>query len=207
MTFAPPPVQFSNPENTDPTYSKFKSSHQQDSPFPLSTHAERDVLANGRFAPEAVDPGLCLGGPDGSFDYRLVSVFPGKVIQKSVQRFFAGIVRRPMGAIARAGNLDAHGMASASNLPAEGISTIPATAHHDIIGSVPIVGMHAQTNRRGGPLPIGDLYLVQATVDSDSSWPRGRPNCDGRPLVGRCWTPVTSSRRRRRRCRRLPASW
>ena len=44
MTFAPPLVLFSNTENTDPTYSKFKSSHQQDSPFPLSTHAERDVL-------------------------------------------------------------------------------------------------------------------------------------------------------------------
>jgi hypothetical protein len=96
MTFAPPLVLFANTENTDPTYSKFKSSHQQDSPFPLSTHADRDVLANGRFAPEVVDPGLCLGGPDGSFDYRLVSVFPGKVIQKSVQRFFAGIVRRPI---------------------------------------------------------------------------------------------------------------
>src|ERR1700683_4945731 len=80
-----------------------------------------------------------------------------KVIQKSVQRFVAGIVRRPIRAIARAGKLDAHGMASASNLPAEGIGTIPATAHHDVIGSAPIVGMHAQTNR--GPLKVGPRSL------------------------------------------------
>jgi hypothetical protein len=33
MTVAPPLVLFSNPENTDPTYSKFGLSRQQDSHF------------------------------------------------------------------------------------------------------------------------------------------------------------------------------
>jgi hypothetical protein len=33
MTVTPPLVLFSNPENTDPTYSKFGSSRQQDSHF------------------------------------------------------------------------------------------------------------------------------------------------------------------------------
>jgi hypothetical protein len=42
------PVLFSNPENTDPTYSQFGSSRQQDSHFRCPTHADRDVLANVR---------------------------------------------------------------------------------------------------------------------------------------------------------------
>jgi hypothetical protein len=52
MTVAPPLVLFSNPDNTDPTYSKFGSSLQQDSHFRCPTHADRDVSANLRLAPE-----------------------------------------------------------------------------------------------------------------------------------------------------------
>src|SRR5260370_19030144 len=75
-----------------------------------------------------------------------------------------------MGAIARAGNLDAHGLAPATDLPAEGIGTVTAATHHNIISSVPVIGMHAQPVRRccGGPLPIRDRYEVQASVDGCS---------------------------------------
>jgi hypothetical protein len=50
MTVAPHLVLFSNPENTDPTYSRSGSSYRQDSPPPLSTHAGPDVLVNVHFA-------------------------------------------------------------------------------------------------------------------------------------------------------------
>jgi hypothetical protein len=46
MMVAPPLVLFSNPENTDPTYSKFGSSLQQDLHFRCPTHADSDVSAN-----------------------------------------------------------------------------------------------------------------------------------------------------------------
>jgi len=65
MMVAPPLVLFSNPEDTDPTYSKFGSSLQQDSHFRCPTHADRDVSANVRLAANsgrAASPDYCDGG-------------------------------------------------------------------------------------------------------------------------------------------------
>jgi hypothetical protein len=66
----------------------------------------------------------------------------GQVVQKSIQRAVPSLLGRPMGAIAIAGNLDAHGLPSALNFPAKGICTIAAAAYDDKISSASIVGMH-----------------------------------------------------------------
>jgi hypothetical protein len=58
MMVAPPLVLFSNPEDTDPTYSKFGSSLQQDSHFRCPTHADRDVSANVRHHKQALGMSL-----------------------------------------------------------------------------------------------------------------------------------------------------
>jgi hypothetical protein len=54
----------------------------------------------------------------------------------------------PIGAIAIAGNFDAHGLPAALDLPTKWICAIAAAADDDKISSVSIIGMHAVSNRQ-----------------------------------------------------------
>jgi hypothetical protein len=76
------------------------------------------------------------------------STFFRKVVQQFIQRLVSGIVGCPMGAIAIAGNLDAHGLPAAPDLPTKWICAIAAAADDDKISSVSIIGMHALSNRQ-----------------------------------------------------------
>jgi hypothetical protein len=91
----------------------------------------------------------CVDRADGNRD-RLTScsAFLGKVVQQFIQRLVSGIVGGPIGAIAIAGNLDAHGLPAALDLPTKWICTIAAAADDDKISSVSIIGMHTVSNRQ-----------------------------------------------------------
>jgi hypothetical protein len=91
----------------------------------------------------------CVDRTDGSRD-RLTScsAFFGKVVQQFIQRLVSGIVGCPIGAIAIAGNFDAHGLPAALDLPTKWICAIAAAADDDKISSVSIIGMHTVSNRQ-----------------------------------------------------------
>ena len=76
------------------------------------------------------------------------AAFLGKVVQQFIQRLVSGIVGGPIGAIAIAGTLDAHGLPAALDLPTKWICTIAAAADDDKISSISIIGMHAVSNRQ-----------------------------------------------------------
>jgi hypothetical protein len=76
------------------------------------------------------------------------SAFPGKVVQQFIQRLVSGVVGCPVGTIAVAGNLDAHRLPAALDLPTKWICAIAAAADDDKISSVSIIGMHTVSNRR-----------------------------------------------------------
>ena len=76
------------------------------------------------------------------------SAFLGKVVQQFIQRLVSGIVGCPIGAIAVAGNFDAHGLPAALDLPTKWICAIAAAADDDKISSVSIIGMHTVSNRQ-----------------------------------------------------------
>ena len=120
----------------------------------------------------------CVDRADGSRG-RLTScsAFLGKVVQQFIQRLVSGIVGGPIGAIAIAGNLDAHGLPAALDLPTKWICTIAAAADDDKISSVSIIGMHTVSTTSAEAVGSRSAVSVNSTQLSIAvRLTHGRPN-------------------------------
>jgi hypothetical protein len=89
-----------------------------------------------------------LGIPADAGNSRVIALFglSGKFVQEFIQRVAAGLLGRPVRAIAGVGKLHAHGLLSALDLPFKGIRAAAAPAHDDKISPASIVGMHTQSD-------------------------------------------------------------